>query len=255
VVFEWAKSNARQTLFRVLERRGYDIGVTTPAQRQNKRKFYTAEHESRRRYDALPTEAKLRQPAEMEAKYALAPLFGRIRVYDLIAKLGMVINPLEPELGCVSQLTHELQLASAMERDGRDPKLVLCALLHDLGTVLLNTGEDATNVEAGGKKAPLAGELGGGLHDCVFRWDHGDFIYLRMKDHVPADVAWLLRYHSMDLPLCEPYMNDDDRALTKELFVPFEYYDSRKDMYYFPDKRLEDYRALLERAFPNEIIF
>jgi hypothetical protein len=225
-------------------------------QMRSLRGFYAAEEEAKRRYGALSPQFKLELPAILEAKYAKKLVVGKVRVYDLIAQLATVINPLEPELGCVSQLTHELQLATEMEKDGRDEKLVLCALLHDLGTLLLTlTDEDPMYIEAGGKKAPLSGTPGGGLYGCSFRWDHGDFIYLRMKDHVPPDIAWLLRYHSMELADCEPYMNEQDRNYTRQLFEPFTYYDERKDMYSVPTKRLEDYRALIDRAFPNEILF
>lgn len=249
------KSSVKRLLFTYLDHRGYEVEPLRPDQRENKRRFSVAEHAARERWDALSAEDKLRQPDALEDKYARRLVFGRVRVFELIERLATVINPLEPELGCVSQLTHELQLATAMERDGQSETLVLCALLHDLGTILLDTDEDPINVEAGGKKTPLVGERGSGLSNCTFRWDHGDFIYLRMKAHVPADVAWLLRHHSMDLPLCEPYMDARDRALTERLFVPFERYDARKDMFALPAKRLEDYRPLIDRMFPEAIPF
>jgi hypothetical protein len=141
-----------------------------------------------------------------------------------------------------------------MERDGLDEVLVLSGLIHDLGTILLSTDEDPINVEAGGKKAPLSGTLGGGLFNCTFRWDHGDFVYLRLKDYVPLELAWLLRHHSMELAACEPYMDERDREYTRRLFVPFAHYDERKNMYGVPAKRLEDYRELVHRAFPDPIL-
>jgi hypothetical protein len=250
------KSAIKKVAFSYLEGRGYNMRGLTSYQMQSIRGFYAAEQEAKRRYEALSPQFKLELPAILEGKYAKKPVVGKVRVYDLIAQLATVINPLEPELGCVSQLTHELQLATEMEKDGRDEKLVLCALLHDLGTILLTTtDEDPMYVEAGGMKAPLSGNAGGGLYGCSFRWDHGDFIYLRMKDYVSPDIAWLLRHHSMDLADCEPYMNEQDQNYSRRLFEPFRYYDLRKDMYNMPTKRLEDYRPLIDRAFPNEILF
>jgi hypothetical protein len=249
------KSTIKKVAFTYLEAHGYDMRPLEPYQMQSVRGFYAAEQAAKRRYDALSPQFKLELPAILEAKYTKKSLFGKVRVYDLIARLSTVINPLEPALGCVSQLTHELQLASALEKDGADEKLVLCAFLHDLGTILLITGEDPIYVEAGGMKAPLSGTNGGGLYDCAFRWDHGDFIYLRLKDYVPPDIAWLLRHHSMELADCEPYMNEQDRDYTHRLFAPFAYHDGRKDIYDMPSKRLEDYRDLIDRAFPDEILF
>jgi hypothetical protein len=249
------KSAIKRATFSYLEGRGYNMRGLKAYQMQSVRGFYAAEQEAKRRYEALAPEYRLELPVMLETKYAKKPIVGKARVYDLIAQLAAVINPLEPELGCVSQLTHELQLATAMEEDGQDEDLVLCALLHDLGTLLLTTDEDPMYVEAGGMKAPLSGSPGDGLYGCSFRWDHGDFIYLRLKDYVSPDIAWLLRHHSMDLAECEPYMNEQDRDRTRRLFVSFRHYDERKDMYKIPSKRLEDYRSLIERAFPNEILF
>jgi hypothetical protein len=250
------KSAIKRVAFSYLEGRGYNMRGLKTYQMQSVRSFYAAEQVAKRRYEAFSAQFKIELPAILEAKYAEKPIVGKVRVYDLIARLAAVINPLEPELGCVSQLTHELQLAGAMEQDGRDEKLVLCALLHDLGTILLaTTDEDPMYVEAGGMKAPLSGSAGGGLYGCSFRWDHGDFIYLRLKDYVSPDVAWLLRHHSMDLDDCEPFMNEQDREYSDRLFVPFRYYDERKDMFNLPNKRLEDYRPLIDRTFPNEILF
>lgn len=249
------KSLIRKGLFDYLERHGYEVHVPTASQRANKKKFCDAEQHARRRYEAFDVQQKMELPRMLEEKYEHTAVLGTVRVYDAIAQLATVINPLEPELACLSQLTHELQLATAMERDGMSETLVLCALIRDLGTILLDTDEDPINVEAGGKKAPLRGEFGGGLYNCTFRWDHGDFVYLRLKNHVAPDVAWLLRHHSMDLAACEPYMNEEDRAYTQRLFIPFEHYDAYKDIYSLPSKRLVDYRAFLDEAFPREIFF
>jgi hypothetical protein len=237
-----------------LEDHGYDTRRFEPTQLGNKRAFYAAEQAAKEQYAALDPQLKLALPAMLESKYKRKAVVGKVRVYDVLARLATVINPLEPELGCVSQLTHMLQLASAMEEDGLDERLVLSGLIHDVGTILLATDEDPVNVEAGGKKSPLTGTHGGGLYNCTFRWDHGDFVYLRLKDYVSPDIAWLLRHHSMDLETCAPYMNDQDREYTAQLFLPFTHYDERKDRYRLPKKRLEDYRALLDRAFPTEIL-
>jgi hypothetical protein len=249
------KAAIKKVAFTFLEHRGYDMRPLTSYQMQSVRGFFAAEQDAKRRYDELSPQFKLELPAILEAKYAKKPLFGKVRVYDVIDRLATVINPLEPALGCVSQLTHELQLATAMEEDGQDDKLVLCALLHDLGTILLAMHEEPMYVEAGGMKAPLSGSSGGGLFGCTFRWDHGDFIYLRLKDYVSPDIAWLLRHHSMDLGHCRPYMNEQDRDYSVRFYMPFSHYDDRKDMYNVPSKRLEDYRHLIDRAFPDPILF
>src|SRR5258708_2478185 len=104
-----------------LERHGYDMQHRLePYQKVSKEQFYVAEQAARQRYEALDQQYKVCLPAMLEPKYEKKAVLGKVRVYDAIAELARVINPLEPELGCVSQLTHELQLSSAMERDGLD---------------------------------------------------------------------------------------------------------------------------------------
>lgn len=108
-------------------------------------------------------------------------------------------------------------------------------------------------LEAGGEKVPLRGARGEGLLQCTFRWDHGDFAYLRLKDHVSPEVGWVIRHHSIDIAACEPYMNEQDRALTQRFLIPFVSYDLRKDLYALPLKQLEDYRSLIDATFPEKI--
>jgi predicted HD phosphohydrolase len=179
---------------------------------------------------------------------------GTVFVYDAIAELATIIDPLDPYLGALTQLTHQLQLVEAMERDGMDDEMILCGLVHDLGKLLIKySDEDPINVEAGGEKVPLAGEPGGGLMNCTFRWDHGDFAFLRLKEHASPEIAWLVRHHSIDLAGCRSYMDENDRRYVDRL-IKFVHYDNQKDMYAVPTKTLEDYRPLIERAFPHPIV-
>jgi hypothetical protein len=250
-----AKSALTRLAVRWLERCGYDMRHRLdPQQREHRLRWFKAEHAARLRYEHLEPSVKRDLPALLDAKYANRPILGTVRVYDAVAALATVIDPLDPFLGCVTQLTHELQCATAMESDGCEETLVLTALVHDIGKLLLLVAdEDPMNVEAGGKKVPIAGERGGGLITCRFRWDHADFAYLRLKDHVEPAVAWLVRHHTIDLHACAPYMNDQDRTYAERLLRPFVRYDERKDFYVLPN-RLESFRELIDRAFPEPIL-
>jgi hypothetical protein len=250
------KTVAKRVAFKWLEDHGYDTQHRlTPYQRHSRDAFFAAEQDARRRYAELDPQFKLELPAILEAKYKAKPVLGKRRVYDAIAELATIIDPLDPYLGCISQLTHQLQVATAMEDDGVDEQFLACGLVHDIGKLLVKvTDEDPINVEAGGKKAPLTGYVGGGLLNCSFRWGHGDFAYLRLKDYVPPAIAWILRHHSIDVAACEPYMNDQDREYTQRYLIAFMAYDDRKDMYRLPRRQLEDYRTLLDAMFPHEIL-
>ena len=239
--------------FTWLEGRGYCFYLA-PDQRQSRATFFAAEQAARRQYEALDLKTKLELPARLSSKYENMPVLGTVRVYDAIAELAMIIDPLDPFLGCMSQLTHQLQLVEMMEKDGLDEHFLITGLIHDLGKLLIKFGdEDPINVEAAGKKIPLYGDAGAGLLNCTFRWDHGDFAYMRFKAHAPAEVSWLVRHHSIDIEACEPFMDARDREYTERLLRPFVAYDNRKDLYALPKKQLEDYRPLIDRMFPNEI--
>lgn len=147
-----------QAAFSWLQERGYDMEHKLAAyQRESKQAFFAAEAEAKRRYAALSAEEKIARPARLDAKYARTPLLGTVRLFDAVAELATVIDPLDPYLGCLTQLTHQLQLAEQMERDGVGDLFLTFGLIHDLGKLLLKFGdEDPINVEGGGKKVPLA---------------------------------------------------------------------------------------------------
>jgi hypothetical protein len=249
------KSMIREVAFDWLSAHGYDTQhPLEPYQLESKRAFFAAEAEARRRYDALESRVKLQLPRMLDEKYRDRPVLGRVHIYEAINELATIIDPLDPYLGALTQLTHQLQLVQIMEDDGLDETMILCGLIHDLGKLLIKYGdEDPIHVEAGGKKAPLSGAPGGGLMKCTFRWDHGDFAYLRLKDHASPEVAWIVRHHSIDPAACEPYMDDYDRQNIDRL-IRFMQYDDHKDMYAVPRKGLAHYRPLLERAFPDPIV-
>ena len=221
---------------------------------RSRRAIERAEQAAQLAYEALAPQDQLELPGRLTAKYARKAVLGKVRIFNAVAALAPIIDPFDPGLGCVGQLTHQLQVATAMERAGLDETFVIGALVHDIGKLLIDTDEEPINVEAGGSKVPLAGTIGGGLMTCTFRWDHGDFAYLRLRDYLPDHLAWLVRHHSIDVAGCEPYMNEQDRVWVKQYFVPFVRYDNQKNMFALPPKRLRDYRALLDRTFPEQIL-
>ena len=186
------------------------------------------------------------------------PVFGEIRVWELFPILARCIDPTDPSLGCASQLTHTLQVVEAMQDDGMtDTDLLLCALIHDLGKTLLATDEDPANVV--GKNVPIGSyDEGIGFDRCTFQWNHGEFAYSRFRDLVPDHVAWLIRYHGVkfDRDEVQRVMDERDRHYTEQYYGMFSQYDSTsKAMFGTPRTRIEDYRDLIERAFPAPIPF
>ncbi len=192
--------------------------------------------------------------AALVRKYS-QPVFGRVETWTLIERLADCVDPTDVALGAVNQQVHVLQVLEAMERDGvQDGALWLAALLHDIGKLLLLAGEAPENVvcfnEPIGSYAP-----GVGLDACVIQWNHDEFGYSRLKDHVPEPVAWLVRYHSIQIEVCAPLMDERDRAYTERYLKPFQRYDQgSKSPNHRPSRPLATYRDRLGAALPRSLV-
>lgn len=184
------------------------------------------------------------------------PVFGRVRMPDLLAKLALCIDEQDVALGCASQLTHCLQVVEGMVADGiGDHDLLIAGLVHDLGKLMLLTGEDQANV--GGHVAPIGVcEEGVGLANCTLQWSNDDLGYDRLKDYLPDHVSWLIRYHSLNLDLCAPFMDERDRRYARDYLALFSHYDfGTKSAFGVPKTRIEDYGELIDEYFPDPILF
>ena len=242
---------AKRIVNRALRRVGYQIQPIAPpadAKRFRVESTATNERHSRQTRDDV---------AALTAKYR-EPVFGEMHVWDIFPILGGCIDPTDSMLGATSQLTHILQVVDAMRDDDvSDGDLLLCALIHDLGKTLLATPEDPANVV--GMNEPIGDfDAGTGLDNCVFQWNHDAFGYSRFRDRVPDHVAWLIRYHSveMDQPEVTRLMDDRDREYTAKYHGVFRRYDfGSKSRWTVPRSRVSDYRGLLEDAFPEPIPF
>jgi hypothetical protein len=149
-----------------------------------------------------------------------------------------------------------LQMLAGMSADGvDDPDLVLAALAHDIGKVLLLTGEDAANVCR--KNAPLGSYPDGvGLDAVTLQWNHDEFAYSRLVDWVPPHVAWVVRYHSIWFDECARLMNAQDRVWFEQYLKPFGHYDhDTKTAFSLPSRRIDEWRDVVEEAFPKPIRF
>jgi hypothetical protein len=193
--------------------------------------------------------------AALKARYEGA-VFGRVRVWDLVERLALCVDPTDLRLFCGSQFVHLQQVAAAMEKNGvTDPDMLLLAIVHDLGKVLLLAGEAPENVVCG-TRLVAAGEDGSGLARCVFQFGHGEFLYSRLLGHVPDHVAWVARYHNVNPDRVRHLMDERDRAYSAQYLEPFRRFDGGfVSPYYLPKVDLERWRALVEGYFPQPISF
>jgi hypothetical protein len=172
--------------------------------------------------------------AALKARYE-KPVFGRVRVWDLVEKLALCIDASDLRLFCASQLVHAQQIFAAMQRNGvEDPDMLLLALIHDLGKVLL---------------------LAAGLDRALFQFGHGEFLYSRIQGLVPDHVAWVARFHNIGVTENRPLMSERERAWADKYLVPFSRFDGGfVSPYSRPRVDLAQCRDVVERAFPSPIL-
>jgi len=238
------------------------FGSSDPLFRKEPGEYMTAEEQAYWR-DKYEDEAKrlyrghFRQTTEislaLRGKYD-KPIFGDVYVFDILLKLAECIDPTDTELYCVDQLVHTLQVAEGMERDGVDDEtLILAALIHDLGKVTELVGENPEFIN--GPNEPIGKNRPGvGLDNIVTTWNHDEFAYQKLKDHVPDHVAWLTRFHSLRFDMSREFMDDRDRLYYEKYLGIFRKHDlGTKSIYNLPKKRLKDYGSLIRQYFPNKI--
>jgi hypothetical protein len=192
----------------------------------------------------------------LKTKYE-SPILGKFRVWDLIEELALCIDPTDSSLYCTSQYMHVCQIVAGMEEDGElNEKMLLVALLHDLGKISILEGEPPEHVVC--YLSPIeAREPGCGLENVTFQFGHDEIAYSRFKDHVPEDVAWALRYHSTILGETEPYMSAADRDYEQNILTTFRKYDQgTKSPANLPvHANLDRFQDFVESCFPQPILF
>ena len=184
-------------------------------------------------------------------------VLGKFRVWELLQKLALCVDPTDTTLQCTSQYMHVCQIVAAMERDGElDDSMLLVALLHDLGKVALLANEAPENVVCFTRPVEER-EPGTGLDNVVLQFGHDEIAYQRFKDEVPDHVAWMIRYHSTLAGRVEPYLDARDREYEDRYLAKFRKYDlGTKSPSFLPNpSNLERYRDFVETRFPTPILF
>lgn len=144
-------------------------------------------------------------------------------VWDAIDFLNTLVDDSDPDTD-LDQFQHLLQTSEAIRQDGHPDWFVLTGLMHDLGKVLCLFGEpqwavvgdtfptgckhsdkivypeffdanpDSTNPEYNTKFGIYSENCG--LDNVKMSWGHDEYIYQIMKDHLPEEALYMLRYHS-----------------------------------------------------------
>jgi inositol oxygenase len=178
-------------------------------------------------------------------------------IWEALEYLNTLVDDSDPDTD-LSQIEHCLQTAEAIRRDGHPRWMVLAGLIHDLGKVLCLYGEPqwavvgdtfpvgcawsgkivfpeffADNPDA---KLPQyqtkfgVYEEGCGLSRVDLSWGHDEYLYHVVKDYLPQEALYMIRYHSFYPWHREGqygYLLDDhDRAMLPwvQKFNPYDLY-------------------------------
>jgi inositol oxygenase len=193
---------------------------------------------------------------EKKRQYA-ARTRGEMSIWEACEYLNTLVDESDPDTD-LSQIQHLMQTAEAIRRDGHPRWMVMTGFLHDLGKVLCLYGEPQWAVV--GDTFPVgcawSGRIvfpeffdanpdsrvpeyqtrlgvykeGCGLSKVDLSWGHDEYLYHVVKDHLPLEGQYMIRYHSFypwhKEGAYEYLMDDQDRAMLPWVrkFNPYDLY-------------------------------
>lgn len=180
--------------------------------RDSVKEFYRLNHKNQTLEFVLSKEAQY-GPKKME----------KMGIWEALERLDTLVDDSDPDLA-LPQTVHALQTAEAIRQDGHPDWFVLAGLIHDLGKVLTLFGEpqwavvgDTFPVGCGYSDKIVYPEFfmdnpdyhspmlqtpngiykeGCGLDNVHLSWGHDEYLYQVVKDYLPNEALWMLRYHS-----------------------------------------------------------
>jgi inositol oxygenase len=209
----------------------------------------------------------------------------RMGVWEAMEYLNTLVDDSDPDTD-LSQLEHLLQTAEQIRHDGHPRWFVLTGLIHDLGKILCLYGEPQWAVV--GDTFPVGcaysdtivfhqffsdnpdsreprhqSRLGvyeedGGLDRVHLSWGHDEYLYHVVKDHLPEEALYMIRYHSFYPGHREGayqyLMNEKDRRMFDwvRAFNPYDLYTKSHEK---PNVRKlrPFYEELIREYFPAEL--
>ncbi|WP_114792723.1 inositol oxygenase family protein [Niabella yanshanensis] len=208
-------------------------------------------------------------------------------VWEAFDFLNQLVDDSDPDTD-LDQMQHLLQTSEAIRRDGHPDWMVLVGLMHDMGKVLCLFGEpqwavvgdtfpvgcafsdkvifpeffsqnpDNTNTAYNSKFGVY--EPNCGLRNINMSWGHDEYVYQMLKDYLPEEGLYMLRYHSFYAWHREGgydhLLDDHDRKMLKwvQLFNPYDLYSKNPEP---PDwtKLRPYYEDLVSKYLPSTLKF
>lgn len=208
-------------------------------------------------------------------------------VWEAFDFLNQLVDDSDPDTD-LDQFQHLLQTSEAIRRDGHPDWMVLTGLMHDMGKVLCLFGEPQWAVV--GDTFPVGCaysdkivypeffkanpdfdnpnyntrlgiyEEGCGLRNVTMSWGHDEYIYQIMKDYIPEEGLYMLRYHSFYAwhreGAYQHLIDDHDKKMLHwvQLFNPYDLYSKNPEP---PDwnKLRSYYENLVNTYLPKKLKF
>jgi len=206
-------------------------------------------------------------------------------VWEAMESLDALVDDSDPDLD-LPQTEHALQTAEAIRADGHPRWFVLTGFIHDVGKVLCRFGEpqwavvgDTFPVGCAFSSRIVYPELfdenpdmrvpayqtrlgiyeeGCGLDRVHLSWGHDEYLYWVVRDHLPEEALYMIRYHSFYAAHREGdygyLMNERDREMFRwvRAFNPYDLYSKAPTR---PDRRALEpyYRELVAEFFPRPL--
>ncbi len=219
-----------------------------------------------------------------EAEYAPKNR-ARMGIWEALEHLNALVDDSDPDLG-LPQIVHALQTAEAIRQDGHPRWFILAGLIHDLGKVLTLFGEPQwavvgdtnpvgcafsdkivyseffmDNPDYGNPMLQTPGGIykeGCGLDNVHLSWGHDEYLYQVVKDYLPREASWMIRYHSCYVVHREGeyahLMNgrDDETLRWVRAFNPYDLY-SKCEVEPEVEALKPFYQELIAEYFPEKI--
>jgi inositol oxygenase len=209
----------------------------------------------------------------------------RMSVWQAMEYLNTLVDDSDPDTN-LSQIEHLMQTSEAIRADGHPRWFILTGLIHDLGKVLCLYGEPqwavvgdtfpvgcaysdkivypqffAANPDSRDQRYQSevgVYEPGCGLDKVDLSWGHDEYLYHVVKDYLPDEALYMVRYHSFypwhQEGAYHQFMDDRDRRMLPWVrkFNPYDLYSksaARPDV-----KQLKPfYDELIAEYFPAEL--
>ncbi len=209
----------------------------------------------------------------------------KMGIWQVVELLDTFVDQSDPDLD-LPQSYHAFQTAEALRKDGHPRWLILTGFIHDLGKVLMLFGEpqwaivgdtfplgcafsekivfhrfftdnpDIQNITYQTKCGMYAPHFG--LNNVHMSWGHDEYLYQVMKNYLPEQALYIIRYHSFYAlhkeGVYDYLMNDyDEKMITwLKLFSQYDLY-SKNPKPFDVDVLRHYYEELVAEFLPDEL--